>query len=259
MPPPAPGPPGGEAAPGAGRQGGKPAPAPPLPFTPLPAEAAQLVPELAEAIAEGLVAVGGDLAPERLLALYRRGLFPWFSAGEPILWYSPDPRFVLLAGGAHVPRSVARLARRGGFEMRLDTAFGEVIRRCASAPRKEQDGTWIGPEMIAAYEALAAAGHAHAVETWQDGELVGGLYGVVIGGAFFAESMFHEVSGASKLALAWLVEQAAELGIELIDCQVKTPTPTLFGAAEIPRSEFLARLRQLCARPARFRSTSAPA
>jgi leucyl/phenylalanyl-tRNA---protein transferase len=191
----------------------------------------------------GLLAAGGNLRPDTLLAAYRQGIFPWFEPGQPLLWWSPDPRAVIPPGQVHVSRSMARQGRRGGYRITSDQAFGAVIRRCA-APRRGSSGTWIGPEMIAAYEALHTAGHAHSVECWMDGELAGGLYGVAVGSVFSGESMFSVRPNASKLALIRLGRALAEAGFALIDCQIPNPHLSAMGAVEIPRARFLAVLRQ---------------
>jgi len=187
----------------------------------------------------GLLAIGGDLTPERLLAGYRRGIFPWYSEGQPILWHSPDPRFVLLPGHLHVPRSLEKVLRKGTYEIRADTAFDEVLRACAEAPRPGQDGTWITPEMHAAYAALHRLGHAHSAEAWKDGALVGGLYGVALGRVFFGESMFTKGPDASKAAFVTLARALFDGGCLLIDCQVETEHLARFGAADVSRRRFL--------------------
>ncbi|HUM09804.1 MAG TPA: leucyl/phenylalanyl-tRNA--protein transferase [Myxococcaceae bacterium] len=187
----------------------------------------------------GLLAIGGDLSPERLLAGYRRGIFPWYSEGQPILWHSPDPRFVLLPGHLHVPRSLEKALRRRTYEIRSDTAFAEVLRACAEAPRPGQDGTWITAEMVGAYLALHRLGHAHSVEAWKEGTLVGGLYGVAVGRVFFGESMFATRPDASKVAFATLARALFDAGCLLIDCQVETEHLARFGAADISRRRFL--------------------
>ncbi len=187
----------------------------------------------------GLLAIGGDLTPVRLLAGYRRGIFPWYSEGQPILWHSPDPRFVLLPGQLHVPRSLEKTLRRRTFEIRGDTAFADVLSACAEAPRPGQDGTWITPEMHAAYVALHRLGHAHSVEAWQDGTLVGGLYGVALGRVFFGESMFTRAPDASKAAFVTAARALFDAGCRLIDCQVETEHLARFGAADVPRRRFL--------------------
>lgn len=210
-----------------------------LPFPPV--EAALREPN-------GLLAAGGDLTPARLLDAYRHGIFPWFSPGDPILWWSPDPRMVLFPARFKLSRSLARVIRNGGFEVRMDTAFEMVMRACA-APRAGQNGTWIQEDMIAAYCALHELGYAHSVETWRDGELVGGLYGVAIGRMFYGESMFSRETNASKVALAHLSRQLERWDFGLIDCQMNTPHLASLGAREIPRAEFVERLAQLIELP----------
>lgn len=206
-------------------------------------------PELAEA--GGLLAVGGDLSAERLLAAYRNGIFPWYSEGQPIWWHSPDPRFVLDPAKLHVPRSLAKILRRKDYEIRFDTAFGEVIRACAKRPRPNQRGTWITRDMVRAYERLFDLGLAHSAEAWQDGKLVGGLYGVSLGDVYFGESMYADAPDASKCAFVVLVRWMVARGIQLVDSQVYTEHLARFGAEEIPRAEYLARLRPLVARDTR--------
>jgi leucyl/phenylalanyl-tRNA--protein transferase len=203
-------------------------------------------PELAEP--SGLLAVGGDLRPERLVAAYAAGIFPWYSEGSPILWHSPDPRMVLRAEDLLVGRTLEKNLRRRLYEVRLDTAFRAVIEACAAAPRPGQDGTWITADMIEAYVALHQRGVAHSAEAWQDGELVGGLYGVSLGGAFFGESMFARAPDASKVAFVTLVRQLMRWGIELVDCQVRTPHLERFGATSWPRARFLAALEEALGR-----------
>ena len=186
----------------------------------------------------GLLCAGGDLSPERLLEAYRHGIFPWFSEGEPILWWSPDPRMVLFPQELKISRSLARTLRRGQYEVRLDTSFPSVIREC-SLPRADQDGTWITPEMQQAYGRLHELGHAHSVETWIGGRLAGGLYGMAIGRVFYGESMFTRVPDASKIALAHLARHLERNGFAVIDCQMKTAHLASLGAREIPRRELL--------------------
>jgi leucyl/phenylalanyl-tRNA---protein transferase len=205
-------------------------------------------PEHAE---DGLLAVGGDLRPERLLVAYASGIFPWYSQGQPILWHSPDPRMVLLASQLHVPRSLAKTLRRRPFELRLDTAFAETIGACAAARRPGQRGTWITREMRRAYVGLHRRGLAHSAEAWREGRLVGGVYGVSLGAAFFGESMFALEPDASKLAFVALVRQLERWGITLIDSQVHTQHLERFGAREIPRAEYLAALRAALEQPTR--------
>lgn len=192
----------------------------------------------------GLLAAGGDLSAPRLLEAYRHGIFPWFNSGEPILWWSPDPRMVLFPNEFKISRSLGKTLRHGKHEVRCDTAFEEVMRACA-APRDDQGGTWIHEDMIAAYGALHELGHAHSVETWLDGKLVGGLYGIAIGRMFYGESMFHTSRDASKIALAHLARQLEDWQFGMIDCQMNTPHLASLGAREIPRTEFIARLQEL--------------
>jgi len=213
---------------------------PSVPIFRLPREIVFPDPELAEP--DGLLAVGGDLSPERLVEAYAAGIFPWFSEGSPILWWSPDPRLVLEPGWLHVPRSLARTARRGRYRVTADRAFGEVVRRCARARRPGQEGTWITAAMAKAYEALHRLGLAHSFEAWEGDALAGGLYGVSLGAAFFGESMFAERPDASKVAFVRSVEWLAAHGVRLVDCQVHTEHLARFGAREIPRADFLARL-----------------
>lgn len=192
----------------------------------------------------GLLAAGGDLSVQRLLSAYAQGIFPWFNEGEPILWWSPDPRMVLFPPEMKISRSLRKVLRHRSYEVRFDTAFPEVMRGCA-APRDSQSGTWISPQMITAYTRLHESGHAHSAETWIDGELAGGLYGVAIGKMFYGESMFSRVSNASKIAFVHLVLQLRRWGFGLIDCQMKTAHLATFGAREIPRADFLKRLNEL--------------
>ena len=213
---------------------------------------ATLFPPVAQALAEpnGLLARGGDLAVSTLLDAYLHGIFPWFNPGEPILWWSPDPRMVLMPGEVRVTRSLAKRLRNGGFELRVDTAFAEVMRACA-APRVDAAGTWISPAMIAAYTRLFEAGYAHSVETWREGTLVGGLYGVAIGRMFYGESMFSRVPDASKVALVRLARQLADWDFGLIDCQMETAHLASLGARTLPRADFVARLAELVNLPHR--------
>lgn len=190
----------------------------------------------------GLLAVGGDLRPERLVAAYRQGIFPWYNEGEPILWWSPDPRFILEPDGLYVSRRLARLLKSGRFSATWDTCFPRVISRCAAVHRRLHGDTWLTDEMISAYCRLAGLGLCHSVEIWEAGELAGGLYGVSLGSAFFAESMFHERPNASKAALFHLCRFLRDAGFTLLDCQVHTPHMESMGAYEISRSKFLALL-----------------
>jgi leucyl/phenylalanyl-tRNA--protein transferase len=190
----------------------------------------------------GLLAAGGDLTAARLLAAYRRGIFPWYSEGEPILWWCPDPRAILVPAEFHISRRLARTLRSGRFEVSVDQSFGDVIRACASA--REETGTWLTAEMIAAYSELHALGVAHSIETWRDGKLAGGVYGINLGGVFFGESMVSLVTDGSKVALAKLVRLARRRGIELIDCQVPNDHLARLGSRAVPRIEFLAWLER---------------
>ena len=192
----------------------------------------------------GLLCAGGDLSPERLLEAYRRGIFPWYSGSEPILWWSPDPRLVLYCDALKISRSLAKSARNKGYEVRIDGAFGRVLAGCA-APRPGDGGTWLGEEMRRAYLALHRAGYAHSFETWRGGELVGGLYGVALGRMFYGESMFSHATDASKVALVGLVQELRARGFPLIDCQVRTALLVSLGAREIPRRDFLRALSAL--------------
>ncbi len=192
----------------------------------------------------GLLAAGGELSPARLLDAYRHGIFPWFNADEPVLWWTPDPRMVLIPGEFKVSRSLDKVLRNAVYEVRTDTAFEQVMRACA-APRDGHHGTWIHEDMIAAYCALHRLGYAHSVEVWKDGELAGGLYGMALGRMFYGESMFSRVSNASKIALAHLARQLDRRQFGMIDCQMNTPHLASLGAREIPRSEFIARLQEL--------------
>jgi leucyl/phenylalanyl-tRNA--protein transferase len=210
-------------------------------------EADDPFPPVSRALAEpnGLLAAGADLSPQRLVAAYRRGIFPWFAPGEPILWWSPDPRMVLFPDGFKISRSLAKTLRNADYEVRLDTAFARVIAACAGTPRPGQSGTWIVPAMQAAYLRLHEQGIAHSVETWCDGQLVGGLYGIAIGKAFFGESMFSHRSDASKIALAHLCAHLARREFGIIDCQMETTHLASLGARPIPRDEFITRVATL--------------
>ncbi len=191
-----------------------------------------------------LLCAGADLSPGRLLDAYRRGIFPWYSGGEPILWWSPDPRMVLFCDELKVSRSLAKNIRNKGYEVTFDRCFEDVLLQC-SKTRKDGAGTWLGPAMRKAYLALHRSGHAHSVETWHDGRLVGGLYGVSIGRMFYGESMFSTETDASKVALVGLVEDLRRRDMPLIDCQQRTPLLASLGAREIPRREFLRRVAAL--------------
>lgn len=196
----------------------------------------------------GLLAVGGDLSPARLLTAYRHGIFPWFSTGQPILWWTPDPRSVLFPSELYVSRSLGKTLRRGTFRVTMDEAFAQVMSACAE-PRPDGFGTWITPDMHRAYVALHHLGYAHSVESWQDGKLVGGLYGVAIGRVFFGESMFTRRTDASKVAFAHLVRQLVDWDFGLIDCQVSTAHLESLGARSIPRVQFEALLELFAEEP----------
>jgi leucyl/phenylalanyl-tRNA--protein transferase len=208
-------------------------------------------PPVETALAEpnGLLAVGGDLSPARLLQAYRHGIFPWYGEDQPILWWSPDPRMVLFPAELKVSRSLAKRLRKPDYEVRFDTAFREVVTACATVPRPGQDGTWITQEMMAAYCKLHELGHAHSVETWMDGQLAGGIYGVALGRMFYGESMFHHVTDASKIALVHLMRHLGQSGFAMMDCQMKTQHLASLGGREIPRTEFSRRLAELINSP----------
>jgi len=216
--------------------------APDAPFP--PAETALRSPD-------GLLAVGGDLHPARLLNAYAGGIFPWFSDGEPILWWSPDPRMVFRTSGVHLSSRFRRQVRGSHWEVTADTAFSQVMRACAAAPRPGQDGTWISPAMVEAYSRLHDLGFAHSVEVWDRQTLVGGIYGVAIGTMFFGESMFSGASGGSKIALAALAATLHGWGWELIDAQVENPHLLRMGAVHLPRAAFLDHVRQAVRRQGR--------
>ncbi|HEV7491589.1 MAG TPA: leucyl/phenylalanyl-tRNA--protein transferase [Rhodanobacteraceae bacterium] len=206
-------------------------------------------PPVESALAEpdGLLAAGGDLSPERLLAAYRRGIFPWYSRGQPILWWSPDPRTVFETDRMHVPRRLARALRTCEWTIRADSAFDVVVRACA-APRAHQRGTWIDAAMRKAYQRLHELGHAHSIEAWDDDTLVGGIYGVAIGRMFFGESMFSAVENGSKVALLALASTLRRWDFPLLDAQVASPHLFTLGATEIERASFCASVAELCRR-----------
>jgi leucyl/phenylalanyl-tRNA--protein transferase len=200
----------------------------------------------------GLLAASEDLAPSRLLAAYGRGIFPWYSAGQPVLWWSPDPRMVLRTAELKVSRSLGKIVRRGHFEIRVDTAFQEVMQACAE-PRADQGGTWITAAVCRAYGRLHELGHAHSVESWREGRLVGGLYGVTLGRVFFGESMFARERDASKVCLVALVERLNARGFQLLDTQFTTEHLKRFGAVDVPRRKYERMLEEaLKGEPARF-------
>lgn len=193
-------------------------------------------PDLAEE--DGLLAIGGDLSPERLLLAYSSGIFPWFSEGDPILWWAPSPRFVIFPDEFKVPKRLSRLIRQGKYSVTLDHAFRQVITGCATSVNRQERGTWITRDMISAYNRLHDMGYAHSVECWQEDEIVGGLYGIALGGFFFGESMFSRQPNCSKIALVFLVAQLQRWDFDLIDCQMKSAHLEQFGAREIPGREF---------------------
>lgn len=198
---------------------------------------------------DGLLAVGGDLSSERLLLAYQCGIFPWYSEGQPILWWSPDPRLILEPEEFHISHRLRQILKQGVFKVTFDKAFESVIQACASVPREGQDGTWITPEMREAYVHLHKQGFAHSVESWLDAKLVGGIYGVSLGKCFFGESMFSYKSNASKVALATLVRSLKAWGFHMLDAQVTTRHLLSLGAKEIPRSLFLKRLKEALSFP----------
>jgi len=205
-------------------------------------------PDPSKADAEGLLAIGGDLSPQRLLTAYRAGIFPWYNEDIPILWWSPDPRGIIELDGLHVSRRLARTVRSGKFRIRHDTAFAEVMLGCADRP----EGTWITADMFHAYCELHRLGYAHSVECWKDEQLAGGVYGVAIGGLFAAESMFTRVTDASKVALVHLVEHLRQRGYCLLDVQQVTPHTASLGAVAIPRADYLRRLQEAVSLPVTF-------
>lgn len=204
-------------------------------------------PDVRFATEDGLLALGGDLSAERLLSAYRKGIFPWYNPGEPVLWWTPDPRCVIFPASYKPSRSLRKAIRSRQFVFTVDHAFNNVIKRCA-APRAKASGTWITPEMIHAYKELHRLGHAHSVETWRSGELVGGLYGVALGQVFFGESMFSSVSDASKAALDHLINRLLDWRYTLIDCQITSSHLLNLGAQEIPRGKFIEHLENALAR-----------
>ncbi len=201
-----------------------------------------LFPPVELATEEGILAIGGDLSPQRLLLAYRSGIFPWYMDESPILWWSPDPRFVLLIEDLSIPKSMRRIFNKNIFRFTFDTRFDEVIESC-SMPRKSGPSTWLVPEMIEAYKRLNRLGYAHSAEAWKDGELAGGLYGVSLGRCFFGESMFTRVSNASKASLIFLALSLKEKGFKFIDSQVYTSHLETLGAREIPRGNYMELLK----------------
>lgn len=200
-------------------------------------------PPVDEALEDGLLAIGGDLSTDRLLLAYRSGIFPWYDE-EPALWWCPNPRFVLYPKNLRISKSMKQLLKRDAFDFRIDTAFEEVISNCKAAPRPGQDGTWISNDIINAYTELHKLGYAHSAEVWKDGHLVGGLYGIRMGGMFFGESMFSKTSNASKYAFIKYVQWLQQDGVQLIDCQVYTEHLESLGACMIPRPTFIQALNQ---------------
>ena len=188
---------------------------------------------------DGLLCIGGDLSYQRLILAYKNGIFPWFAENEPLLWWSPDPRLVLFPENLHISKSLKKKINKKLFDIKFNSAFEQTIRSCALLRRNKEEGTWIVPEMVQAYTKLHELGYAHSIEAWQDNKLVGGLYGISIGGSFFGESMFSFVNDASKIALVALVHQLKKSRFDLIDCQVTTQHLLDMGAVEIPRSIFL--------------------
>jgi leucyl/phenylalanyl-tRNA---protein transferase len=200
---------------------------------------------------DGVIAMGGTPDAETLLTAYSQGIFPWPHEGMPLLWFCPDPRFVLVPRQAHLSRSLRKVMRRGDFEVRADTAFGRVIRACAAQPRPGQDGTWITRGIVAGYTALHRQGLAHSIEAWREGRLVGGLYGVSLGAVFFGESMFADEPDASKVCFATLLGNLLRWDFELVDCQSRTEHLATFGAVDWPRPRFLAALDRALRKPTR--------
>ncbi len=200
---------------------------------------------------DGLLAVGGDLSEERLLRAYAMGIFPWYSEDSPILWWSPDPRLILIPQEVRVSRSLRQTIKKGTYEVTMDRAFDRVVRSCAEVHRKDDGRTWITQDMFDAYRRLHGSGVAHSVESWYKGELAGGLYGVALGGAFFGESMFARRTDASKVAFVNLVQHITQWGFELIDCQVTTKHLVSLGATNVPRTKFLELLKHALRRPTR--------
>ena len=202
-------------------------------------------PDVASAGPDGILAIGGDLQPERLILAYRSGIFPWYNQGEPIIWYSPNERMVLFPEDLKISKTMRQLMRKNEFELTWNTAFEQVIKACQKSPRKDQDGTWITTDMMKAYIKLHELGYAKSIEVWKDKELVGGLYGIDLGHVFCGESMFSKTSNTSKLAFIHLVQSLAKKNYKLIDCQVYNPHLESLGAKEISRQEFMGYLSEL--------------
>ncbi|RZB30110.1 MAG: leucyl/phenylalanyl-tRNA---protein transferase [Desulfobacteraceae bacterium Eth-SRB1] len=198
---------------------------------------------------DGLLAVGGDLSQDRLLLAYKMGIFPWYSDSEPVLWWSPDPRFVLYPDDIKISKTLKKIIQKDIFHITVDQAFSQVITSCARIRLQNNEGTWIDKDMIKAYCKLHESGFAHSVEAWHEGELAGGLYGVSLGRCFFGESMFTRISNASNVAFVFLVEYLKSLSFDMIDCQISSEHLVRFGAKEIPREQFLCELEQLLEAP----------
>jgi leucyl/phenylalanyl-tRNA--protein transferase len=202
-----------------------------------------IFPPVSEAEPNGLLGVGGDLNPDRVMKAYSSGIFPWYSRNQPILWFAPDPRFVIFPEELKIQRSLKKVIKKNIFEIRINTQFKDVIEHCSEVPRPGQFGTWITEDMKQSYIRLHQEGYSHSFEAFQDGKLVGGLYGIVVGSVFAGESMFAQVSDSSKVAFVWAVRQMIDWGIKLIDCQVYTEHLDRFGAREIPRAQYMKLLR----------------
>jgi len=211
-----------------------------------------IFPDPRDSSKEGLVAFGGDLDPNRVLSAYKMGIFPWYSEGDPILWWSPDPRFVLYPEDLKISRSLKKTLKKDIFKIKIDTNFSEVIRNCGTVKRKDQEGTWILPEIIEVFTKLHKMGFAHSIEVYKEDKLVGGLYGLSLGAAFFGESMFSKVSDASKVALVKLVEISKKFGFDFIDCQVPSEHLKRMGAIEISRDRFLDELEIALQKPGKI-------
>ena len=215
----------------------------------------KLIPELSlfppteEAEEDGLLAIGVDLTKDRLLAAYSKGIFPWYEIGQPILWWSPDPRLVLIPEELKISRSLRKVLRKQKFEIRVDSSFQQVIKACADVRKRQDEGTWIIPEMQQAYTDLHEEGFAHSIESWLDGKLAGGLYGISLGQCFFGESMFSTRNDSSKVALVALVDFSIQVGIKMIDCQMTTAHLLSLGAREIKRKVFLKKLKKCLEQP----------
>ncbi len=218
-----------------------------------------IFPDPRRAPADAPLAMGGDLSVETLLSAYSQGIFPWYSEGEPIYWWSPDPRMVLPVAEYHCPHGLRRVLNKGGWEITFDTEFSKIVDCCSSVERPGQKGTWITDEMRAAYRELHLAGYAHSVESWKDGRLAGGLYGISLGNLFFGESMFHNVSNASKVAFHALMKQLSEWDFALVDCQLQTGHLATLGARPWPRKTFLETLEKSLRCPTRVGRWNSPA